>query len=364
MAESIVKALESRVEYLIDLAKKEPAQKSEEWLEKRLKRINGSEISSAIGCSKYKNKKQFVKEKTIGLLGNHYFKGNQATQHGEDFEEMSAKIYVHLNPGCVAYQACHLCHKMYDFIGCTPDYYIMVYDEREEVIDVYLLEIKCPHTRIPSDFVPEEHYHQTMLQMEITEMRKCKRMDSRFTVCSKEIYEKMGADRVYKGVCVKAYNPIKNVYTIIHPARPEVLWSGMTTVEDLEKECEEKAEDIRRQPEKYRLFEPVVMYWFLEMYFINHIDFDETWFPRVFPTIENTWKEIQEKYVLSKANNGQYIDPPTGRGRGARKGKGQMDVLAVLSDDEDDEESAKKNPLNALVKKVNISMQDVLSDDE
>ncbi|MBT6183929.1 MAG: hypothetical protein HOI07_04150 [Betaproteobacteria bacterium] len=135
-------------------------QKSEEWLALRGNMLTASDVASAIGKNKY--------ETPHGLLlkkcgKGEKFMGNEATRHGELYEDEARILYEQRHNEVV--HEIGLCpHPKYQWLGGSPD---GVSESGK------LVEIKCPPMRqiIPGE-VPEHYMPQLQLCMEILDLEE------------------------------------------------------------------------------------------------------------------------------------------------------------------------------------------------
>jgi putative phage-type endonuclease len=93
------------------------AQKSEEWLALRGNLLTASDAATAIGVNKYENPEMtFFKKCGIGPR----FMGNQATRHGEKYED-EARILYEERHGEVVHELGLVPHPIHTWLGGSPD---------------------------------------------------------------------------------------------------------------------------------------------------------------------------------------------------------------------------------------------------
>ena len=135
------------------------AQKSEEWLALRGNMLTASDAATAIGKNKY--------ETPLGLLlkkcgVGERFMGNEATRHGEKYEDEARIIYEERHNEVV--HEIGLCpHPEQKWLGGSPD---GVSESGK------LIEIKCPMARKIEACVPEHYMPQLQLCMEILDLEE------------------------------------------------------------------------------------------------------------------------------------------------------------------------------------------------
>ena len=135
------------------------AQRSEEWLALRGKMLTASDAATAIGVNSY--------EKPDGLIlkkfGYNKFEGNEATEHGNKYENIARDIYCE-RYNEVAHEIGLHPHPLYNWLGGSPD---GITESGK------LLEIKCPLRRKITDEVPVHYMPQLQLLMEILNLEEC-----------------------------------------------------------------------------------------------------------------------------------------------------------------------------------------------
>ena len=134
-------------------------QKSQEWLDLRMGMLTASDAASAIGVNKYETPHQLLLKK---CGKGPVFTGNEATRHGEKYEDEARILYEQRHNEVV--HELGLCpHPNYSFLGGSPD---GVSESGK------LVEIKCPMMRAIDDSVPEHYMPQLQLCMDILDLKK------------------------------------------------------------------------------------------------------------------------------------------------------------------------------------------------
>ena len=135
-------------------------QKSEEWLALRGNMLTASDVATAIGKNKYDTPNGLLLKK---CGKGEKFMGNEATRHGELYEDEARILYEERHNEVV--HEIGLCpHPKYSWLGGRPD---GVSNSGK------LVEIKCPPMRqiIPGE-VPEHYMPQLQLCMEILDLEE------------------------------------------------------------------------------------------------------------------------------------------------------------------------------------------------
>ena len=134
-------------------------QKSQEWLDLRMGMLTASDAASAIGVNKYETPHQLLLKKCG--KGEPFF-GNEATRHGEKYED-EARILYEQRHGEVVHELGLCPHPKYPFLGGSPD---GVSESGK------LVEIKCPMMRAIDGSVPEHYMPQLQLCMDILDLEE------------------------------------------------------------------------------------------------------------------------------------------------------------------------------------------------
>ena len=135
------------------------AQKSEEWLALRGNMLTASDAATAIGKNKYETPDDLLRKK-CGV--GERFMGNEATRHGEKYED-EARILYEERHGEVVHEIGLCPHPEHNWLGGSPE---GVSESGK------LVEIKCPMSRKIEACVPEHYMPQLQLCMEILDLEE------------------------------------------------------------------------------------------------------------------------------------------------------------------------------------------------
>ena len=140
------------------ISKEYAAQRSEEWLELRGKMLTASDAATAIGVNPYEKPEGLILKK----CGHNKFNGNQATFHGNKYEDEARDIYCE-KYGEVAHEIGLYPHPEYKWLGGSPD---GVTESGK------LIEIKCPLKRKITPEVPVYYMPQIQLLLDILDLEE------------------------------------------------------------------------------------------------------------------------------------------------------------------------------------------------
>tara|TARA_R110002074_G_scaffold43392_1_gene113153 strand:- start:1 stop:726 length:726 start_codon:yes stop_codon:yes gene_type:complete len=132
------------------------AQKSDEWLRLRGKMLTASDAAVATGTNPYSNEKEFI----LSKCGHRSFFGNEATRHGEKYEDEARDKWCDLT-GEVSHEIGLYQHPVHDWLGGSPD---GITESGK------LIEIKCPLKRKITPEVPVHYMPQLQLLMDILDL--------------------------------------------------------------------------------------------------------------------------------------------------------------------------------------------------
>lgn len=142
-------------------------QRSEGWFAERKNRLTASDIDTVLGRSKY-NDPIDVLFKKCGIAPE--FKGNEATRHGQKFEDDAIALYCHLynkknySFGLLPHPNCH-------FIAGSPDDICICHESEENPTKGIVIEVKCPLTRkIVHGEIPHHYQSQVFINMEVCDL--------------------------------------------------------------------------------------------------------------------------------------------------------------------------------------------------
>ena len=128
-------------------------QRSDEWYKLRGNMLTASDAGTALGVNPYESVNDLVLKK----CGLGTFKGNQATAHGNTYEDEARDMYSTRFNEEVWEIGLHV-HRAYPWLGGSPD---------GITTSGKLVEIKCPLTRKITNEVPIYYMAQVQLLLEV-----------------------------------------------------------------------------------------------------------------------------------------------------------------------------------------------------
>lgn len=132
------------------------AQKSDEWLALRGKMLTASDAAVATGTNPYSSEKEFI----LSKCGHRTFFGNEATKHGEKYEDEARDKWCDMT-GEVCHEIGLFPHPEHNWLGGSPD---GITESGK------LVEIKCPLKRRITPEVPAHYMPQLQLLMDILDL--------------------------------------------------------------------------------------------------------------------------------------------------------------------------------------------------
>jgi putative phage-type endonuclease len=254
-----------QLQYLLSIPKGK-AQKSDEWLAIRHNHINASEAGQIL--SKSRNAMLLYKSKPFEIKNN----SSVATEHGNRFEIVAQNIYSK-KIGKKIYNFESIEHPVYKFIAASPD----GIDE-----DGDLLEIKCPITRDIKGVPKKDYWIQTQLQMEVTNLNRCKFVECKFDEYQCIEFYNEDIERDYKGVILQYYDNFQ---------KKNIIYSEFNLIlDDLNKWINIEKKKIIDQNNENTYIE--IIYWYLSKYSCFEVYRDKKWFNENLPIFQNFWNDV------------------------------------------------------------------------
>lgn len=264
-----------------------PAQKSQAWLDARAKTINASEIAGIIGIDPFQTRNDLIAKKAFPEEAP--FVSNEYTSWGNKYEPVAIALYEHLY-SCHIHQLGLLRHENPACrVGASVDGLII------EPGNVRLIEIKCPKARKPfndndnsvankyiaagleaTQFVKENYWDQTQLQMEVTGINQCDFFDNQI----REVRYDPAKPKKFK----------RGKYCGV------LLTSGEETNEQVrypEPILGIFSEQLSWATQNVQPHERIVI-WNIDHFYITRVKRDPSWFEAMLPEIDQIFTEIEE----------------------------------------------------------------------
>ena len=161
-------------------------QKSQQWLEQRVGRLTSSDAATALGINPYKKPVELLLEK---CGSGKKFTGNEATEHGNKYEDEAIDKYAKLMGkenhtfGLISFESLDKLRLnkdnskkyvdvKYSFLAGSPDGIAIDITNSEKLL---MLEVKCPmrrkikHGQIPSYYYPQVQLNMFILDLDIAD---------------------------------------------------------------------------------------------------------------------------------------------------------------------------------------------------
>lgn len=129
-------------------------QRSTEWFEARKGKITGSRVGGILGVNPFATAEDVMREMVRDWFGaEREFTGNDATRHGEKWEDYAVSLYEGVT-GNEVDKAGFIAHEVYDFIGVSPDGLVGLDGG---------IEVKCPYwAKAPYSISEKPSYYAQM----------------------------------------------------------------------------------------------------------------------------------------------------------------------------------------------------------
>jgi putative phage-type endonuclease len=167
------------------------------WFSVRDSMISATDVSTILSYNSNSTYTDLLQKKLYNLRST----DNIYTLHGKKFESQAIKVLetkINTNIKEIGFVK----SDKYEFIGATPDGITILNNE------IYLIEIKCPLTRLIDGNVPFNYYTQMQIQMQVCDVKKCLFFECNFEEISKEQFEPNNN--------LHGYNKEYNSYWILH----------------------------------------------------------------------------------------------------------------------------------------------------
>ena len=133
-------------------------QRTPEWFKEREGKLTGSAFGQAAGLAPGSRQQLWRR-----LMGLEVFEGNEATEWGNDHEDVAHEQYK-IVTGVETELTGFVVHPNFKWLGCSPD--LLVGDQG-------LGEIKCPFNQKIYEQIPPYYMAQMQGQLEITNREWC-----------------------------------------------------------------------------------------------------------------------------------------------------------------------------------------------
>ena len=263
----------------------QPSQKTAEWYIFRKQHLTGSNIWKLFSTDSCK--RQLIYEKLVPEhLTHSYTSLSQGPLNwGHKYEPLTTMFYEHYNDVTVGEFGC-VPHKSIPFIAASPDGIVTSAKKNGRMI-----EIKNVVSREITQTPKMEYYIQMQLQMEVCDLVDCDFVETKFVEYENEKEFEMDKYKIEKGMIMVF---VKNNSTYVYEYSPlfETRESQMNTF-------------IDQTFEKYNITDPqkevgglkwfTNVFWKLDIYSCVYVPRNERWFKAAYPTMEETWKLIEEE---------------------------------------------------------------------
>lgn len=140
-------------------------QKSDVWLQRRQLRLTASQIATALGNNPYETRDNLVKQYSgVGKDSAEKFTGNEATRHGEYYEDEAVELFEGERGLKVLFFGLMPFVDYGDFLGGSVDGITAC---------GALVEVKCPYRRQPKKEIPAYYLPQIQSMMHGFGLYKC-----------------------------------------------------------------------------------------------------------------------------------------------------------------------------------------------
>tara|TARA_B100000700_G_scaffold179845_1_gene198534 strand:+ start:3715 stop:5040 length:1326 start_codon:yes stop_codon:yes gene_type:complete len=255
-------------------------QKSPEWFAHRLTMVTASNLSAAIGKSKYKSNYNNLIIRKCGIKMKYI--SSDATRHGVKYEDVAIMLYEKKNNVCVEEYGC-IRHKTIPYLGASPDGICGIKSKNQQIIG-RMLEIKCPYSRKITGIPPVGYAIQVQGQLEVCNLEYCDFLECKISEYDNKDCYFNDIETEDKGSVIEVYN--------ISKKNPEFFYSKININKEEYDIWEENIIDkIWDDP---NLDYKNTVFWKLEKYSCVLLKRNREWFNKILPDITNFWNIVQK----------------------------------------------------------------------
>ena len=256
-------------------------QRTSAWHAKRGEMLTASEIYKALPDATPAQKHEIIMSKLVPkprAEGS----GPRALVWGTRFEPIAKDIYCKLStePISIVDTTC-IPHPTVPFLGASPDGIILAPGTPRHG---YLVEFKCPISRVFTDETPVPHayYHQMQLQMECTQLETCEYIEFQFKTPTYTEWKDSVAP--YKGFYAVTEDDMNVKYKDLGDSRSPSEWRAavLGDVDDWN-----------------------LVYWTLEKHRVKVVQHETDWLEKNLASMTAVWNTI-----LEHRKNGTLPDHP------------------------------------------------------
>lgn len=291
-----------RVKQLIENSQGKSSQRTADWYAKRNSCITASAVHDLL-CGTDRALYKFIQEK----CGMNTFFTNKYVEWGNKYEDIAVNIFEHMYDVQI-YNAPLLLHEIYPFIGASCDGFVI--DEKNK--EGYLIEIKCPYSRVPHGSIPVHYYEQPQVQSNVTYVKKCAFFDCQLGEYLSE--EEMWNDNnsLYRGLIIKytvfdnlGHGSTKYFYSkkLFKLEKEKENENENLHTNDIKLKCMELKKsvieefDIFCENEKKQnncdIFLEEIHYWYLKSFVRDDQMLDTVWLETNYPKFKYIWNIIE-----------------------------------------------------------------------
>ncbi len=306
-----------------------PPQKSPEWHAARHKAITASDVSQALGNSKYDAQYMFVLKKTTTVP----FGGAANMHHGTKHEDTASMIYAYrMNVDTDEFGL--MPHSEYSFLAASPDAICTRFKHDKKHNSQYIgmmVEIKCTVTRkiftyndvveelgttdisyetLVEKIVPKNYFEQMQLQLETCNLEHCHFWQCKITEYNsrQEFIDDTdpnepfrSKDTKFEKGCIiqllrkdKMFDILNGNYTDVVISSSKYIYPFKVEMSpyDCDVWVQQQLDEIKNNPDYDEYFFDKVVYWKLVKASCFLVYRDREWFKNSLPKLEKVWSYV------------------------------------------------------------------------
>ena len=283
-----------------------PAQKTQEWYDKRYGLMTASNLWKALGTESQQNQlivekcqsfEQFKRDCARQMSGS--LSSDNPMSWGQKYEPVTAILYQQRNQTTLGEYGC-IVHPEYPFLGASPD---GINVDPASPLYGRMVEIKNIVNREIDGIPSAAYWTQTQIQMEVCDLDECDFVETRFKECATklEFFESVNPCRGVILTFVPRVTIQQTMSAFYKPSSSEQIreyWflDSSKSVAELGRELEQWAQSKKDEHSANYVWSHC-NYWELDQYSCVLIKRNRTWFEASIPKIEAIWQTIERERI-------------------------------------------------------------------
>ena len=306
--ESLKTILDKKVNYLNELNKNLPQQRSPEWYEVRKNTLSASNLWKLLQTEA--SYQSLLREKCNPIDTTKHSNINMySTLHwGQKYEPVSQLYYEHVYSTEIVEYGC-IIHENYECIGASPD---GLNCKRDNPRYGRLLEIKNIINREITGIPKKEYWIQMQMQMECCNIDECDFLECRFKEYPDEatFLQETKSDDLEGNLNITKDNQYKGVIMCFMDKEQHPHYEYMPFNVVSKTKCYEWQDKKMTEYEQKNMHWSFNSYWYLQEVSCILVERNQQWFYAVLPNILDFWNNVLLKRKELKESGSIFMEKP------------------------------------------------------